>query len=63
MADGARCILYCFVEGGDGLPFKVKASVNDDVGDLKNRVQHERRSGALRDIDATDLTLWKVSTI
>ena len=63
MADDARLTLYCLVEGGDGLPFKVKATVNDDVGDLKNGIQHERRNGALRDVDATDLTLWKVGTM
>jgi Crinkler effector protein N-terminal domain len=63
MADDALRTLYCLLESGDGVPFKVKASVDDDIGDLQKMVQHERRNGALRDVDATDLTLWKVSTM
>jgi hypothetical protein len=65
MADDGHRTIYSLVEGGDGVRFKVKASVNDYIEDFKNIVQHrdERRNGALRDVNTADLTLWKVSTM
>ena len=38
-----------------------QASDNNDIGNLKNIVQQAKRNSELRDVDATKLTLWKVS--
>ena len=60
MADDGFRVFFCFVQG-DSAVFKVKASVNDDVADLKKRVFE------ILDIDnqlrADKLILWKVSII
>jgi hypothetical protein len=62
MSDGAPRQLWYLVEG-DSAPFKITAPPNIDIVDLKILIQ-ERESGkrgALRDFDAKDLVLWKVS--
>ena len=60
MADDGFRVFFCFVQGDSGV-FKVKASVNDDVADLKKRVFE------ILDMDnqlrADKLILWKVSII
>ena len=60
MADDGFRAIFCFVQGDSGV-FKVKASVNDDVADLKKRVFE------ILDMDnqlcAHKLILWKVSII
>ena len=61
MADDGFRVLFCFVQGDSGV-FKVKASVNDDVADLKKLVFE------ILDMDnqllhAHKLILWKVSII
>ena len=52
----------CFVQD-DSDVFKVKASVNGDVVDLKKLVFDEGKNSTFRDTDAKNLTLWKVSVL
>jgi hypothetical protein len=54
--------LYGLVEG-DRLAFRVIASVDNDVEELKRlaMVQLEKKRGSLRGVDDADLVLWKVS--
>ena len=54
--------LRCLLEG-ESTVFTVTVSANDEVGDLKKLIVEERKNGPLRDSDAADLTLWKVSTL
>jgi len=61
MADDADRELYGLVEG-DRVAFRVTASVDNDVEDLKQLVQMKKK-GSLRDVDAEDLILWKVITL
>lgn len=56
--DEART-LWCLIEG-ESTPFKVMAHLNTDINDLKKVVREERKNGALRNVDASDLILWKV---
>jgi hypothetical protein len=53
-------MFYLLIDG-DSTPFEVTASVNSSINLLKQLVQENRKYGALRDFDATDLALWKVS--
>jgi hypothetical protein len=61
MADSEFRVIYRLIRG-DSKVFKVKASVNNDVIDLKALVQTERKYGALRDVNPADLRFWQVST-
>jgi len=40
----------------------VKVSSEEEVGDVKHLVREECINGSLRDVDARDLALWKVTT-
>ena len=51
--------LWCLVYG-DSAPFKIVAPVNIDVDDLKKLVLEEVKQGDLINVNAKDLTLWKV---
>jgi len=51
----------CFVEGGVGV-VTVKVSSEEEVGDVKHLVREDCINGSLRDVDARDLALWKVTT-
>jgi hypothetical protein len=62
MADDAHREFYGLVEG-ERLAFRVTASVDNDVEDLKKLVQLEKKRGSLHDIDAAALILWKVTTL
>jgi hypothetical protein len=62
MADDAHREFYGLVEG-ERLAFRVTASVDNDVEDMKKLVQLEKKRGPLRDIDAAALILWKVTTL
>ena len=61
MADNANCVLWCLVDGKD-TPFKIRVPINFDIGDVKELVKEKRKNGILREIDATDLVLWNMST-
>src|SRR5438309_1788558 len=52
--------LCCAIEG-EGLVFPVDIQTQDDVVDLKKKIQSERARGILRGIDPHSLELWKVS--
>ena len=52
--------LYCVIEG-EGLVFGVDISAQDNVSDLKKKIQIERAKSILRDTDPHSLELWKVS--
>jgi hypothetical protein len=51
--------LWCLVEEDNTL-FPIIASPALSVGQLKDLIKEKRKHGALSNIDATDLTLWKV---
>ena len=57
----ARRRVRCFVEGGVGL-VTVEVSSEEEVGDVKRFVREECMNGLLRNVDARDLALWKVTT-
>ena len=59
MHDDTPRVLRCIVEG-DPAVFKVKVPVDNDVDDLKKLVHREKDKGILRDVNASDLALWKV---
>ena len=62
-ADNIVCVLWCVVSAEQTLtPFKIKATTNIDIGDLKEAIKEKGKNGALGRIDAKDLVLWKVST-
>ena len=54
--------LRCFVEG-DSTVFTVKTSKNCEIDDLKKLVHQEKDKGILRNVNASDLILLKVSNI
>ena len=60
MADDEVRVLWCFIK--DSTAFEVIAPVNASIGRLKKLVWEERKNGVLRDTDAPDLVLWKVSS-
>jgi hypothetical protein len=62
MADDTHREFYGLVEG-DRLAFRVTASVDNDVDDLKKLVQLEKKRGSLRDVDPANLDLSKVTTL
>jgi hypothetical protein len=49
----------CLVEGDDKL-FTIDCPLTTPIVVLKKLIREERKNGLLRNIDATDLTLWKV---
>lgn len=61
MADDEVRVLWCFIKG-DSTAFEVTAPVRASIGRLKKLVWEERKHGVLRETDATDLVLWKVSS-
>ena len=63
MADNGLRVIIC-VEDGDSDAFKVKASINNDVADLKKLVFEILNQGnKLRGIYAHKLILWQVSVL
>jgi hypothetical protein len=59
-AVSAEYELWCLVEG-DRTPFPVTVPTGTHVARLKKLVHAEGINGVLKDVDAKDLTLWKVS--
>jgi hypothetical protein len=61
MSDDAARTLWCLIEG-ESTPFGVTAPANAIIEDLKKLIHQEKEKGILRDINAVDLVLWKVSS-
>jgi hypothetical protein len=51
--------IYCLVEGNSAI-FPVIASPTTSISMLKYLIKEKRKHGVLSNIDATDLTLWRV---
>jgi hypothetical protein len=62
MPNDATRALWCLIDG-EFTAFKVMAPPNIDINDLKQLVSQEKDKGILRDVNAADLALWKVSTL
>jgi hypothetical protein len=60
IADDTIHTLWCLVEG-DSTPFKITAPPNIDIDDLKKLVRENKDKSSLRDVNASDLVLFKVS--
>jgi hypothetical protein len=61
MADDTIRTLWCLVEG-ESMVFEVTVSANASINRLKTLVQEKKDKGSLRDVNAADLVLLKVST-
>ena len=59
MANDTRA-LFCLIQGDTNI-FEVTVSTGKSISFLKEVIQKKRKNGALRDVDAADLVLWKVS--
>ena len=59
--NGSNRELVCLVQG-DSMPFVVTTSSNDGILDLQQLVYNQKDKGILQDVNASDLTLWKVSS-
>jgi len=59
MANDTR-VLFCLIEGDTNL-FEVTVSTGESICFLKEVIQEKRKNRLLRDVDAADLVLWKVS--
>ena len=62
MSDDAARTLWCLIES-ESAPFQVTAPVYASIYDLKVLVHEKCKNGALRNVDASDLILWKVCTL
>jgi hypothetical protein len=61
MADDSPRALLCLIEG-DSSPFRVKLAGDTDIIDLKDLIKEKRKNGVLSNVNAKDLTVWKVGT-
>jgi hypothetical protein len=52
-------LIWCLVEG-DGTLFPVVDSLRKTVIELKELIKEKCKNGVLKNVDAKDLTLWKV---
>ena len=59
MANDTR-VLFCLIQGETD-PFEVTVSTSKSISSLKGVIQEKCKNVALRDVDAADLVLWKVS--
>ena len=62
MADNGFHVVCCVVQG-DSDVFKVNASVDNDVVDLKKLVYQKGIDTTINPVLAKNLTLWKVSVL
>jgi len=60
MADDTRRTLVCLIEGDSSL-FSVKAAGNMPILKLNDLIVEKRQNGVLKNVDAADMRLWKVS--
>lgn len=54
-------VLFCLLDGENEL-FQVKVNIDDSVFDLKEQVRN-KKPNALRNVDANNLLLYKVSSL
>jgi hypothetical protein len=54
--------LTCLIEGDSSL-FQVNVTGGENIMVLKDLIREKRKNGVLSNVDATDLTLWKVRMI
>jgi hypothetical protein len=59
MADDASRSLICLIEGESTL-FEVEPTGSTNIMKLKDLIKEKCKNGVLGNIDAKDLTLWKV---
>jgi len=57
MSEDEVCRVWCLIDG-EQTAFSVNASLEWDVEELMDAIQHRRT--CLKTIDITDLVLWKV---
>ena len=62
MADNKYRVICCVVQD-DTSVFKVTASVDDDVADLKKLVYEQGIDTTINTVLAKNLNLWKVSVL
>ena len=62
MAKDSDIKLWCLIEG-DAKLFEVQVDACKSVSFLKKVIWKARKRGYLRGVDATDLVLWKVSSV
>ena len=55
--------LTCLFPGKSSVFIKVTPKENEDIFHLKKLIKEEGKNRAFRDVDAIDLTLWKVRMI
>jgi hypothetical protein len=60
MANDTHRELWCLIKG-DSTAFRVTPLGKASIDELKDLVWEKRKNSALRNVDATDLVLWKVS--
>jgi Crinkler effector protein N-terminal domain len=60
MADDALRSLVCLVEGDESLRFIVEPTGSMNIIELKILIKEAGKKSVLSDVDANDLTLWKV---
>jgi len=60
MANATHRELWCLIKG-DSIAFRVTPLGKAGIDDLKGLVREPCKNGILRDVDAKDLVLWKVS--
>ena len=53
--------LWCFIHG-DTAPFRVIVPTHIDIDELKEYI-HKKRTNTLRDIDPSNIILWKVTSV
>ena len=56
---GGAIQLWCLIDRSSN-PFKVVPQTGNDIYDLKKLIIDEKRHGALRSVDPSDLVLFKV---
>jgi hypothetical protein len=59
MADDAPPALVCLI-AGESSPFIVEPKGNINIMKLKRLIREEGKNRALSDVDAFELTLWRV---
>jgi hypothetical protein len=59
MADDAPRALICLIQG-ESVLFRVEPNGSVDIIGLRDLIKEECKNGVLKNVDATDLTLWKV---
>ena len=62
MADDHPRTLTCLIEGDSSL-FQVNSTGDKNIFNLKKLIWEEGKRGVLSNVDAKDLTLWKVRMI